>query len=85
MTLPAYQCPWVACTKHFSRHDNLNQHLRVHRVEEGGDVLNGLHVSSDGVLRSDVGEVRVEPESRGLRNVEVGEGAGGFGIEWATE
>ena len=29
----AYQCKWPECLKKFSRHDNLSQHLRVHRVE----------------------------------------------------
>lgn len=66
-----YNCPWMACMKSFSRHDNLNQHLRVHRVEEGGDVLNGLHIGSDGVLRSDFDESPVDPVIRGLRDVEV--------------
>lgn len=27
----AFQCQWEGCGKFFSRHDNLNQHLRVHR------------------------------------------------------
>ncbi|KAH9452634.1 hypothetical protein Pst134EB_016588 [Puccinia striiformis f. sp. tritici] len=66
-----YNCPWMACMKSFSRHDNLNQHLRVHRVEEGGEVLNGLHIGSDGVLRSDLDESPVDPVIRGLRDVEV--------------
>lgn len=66
-----YNCPWMACMKSFSRHDNLNQHLRVHRVEEGGEVLNGLHIGSDGVLRSDLDESPVDPGIRGLRDVEV--------------
>ncbi|WAQ87668.1 hypothetical protein PtA15_8A574 [Puccinia triticina] len=66
-----YNCPWMACMKSFSRHDNLNQHLRVHRVEEGGEVLNGLHIGSDGVLRSDLDESPVDPVVRGLRDVEV--------------
>lgn len=66
-----YNCPWMACMKSFSRHDNLNQHLRVHRVEEGGEVLNGLHIGSDGILRSDLDESPVDPIFRGLRNVEV--------------
>ncbi|CAH7687379.1 expressed protein, partial [Phakopsora pachyrhizi] len=66
-----YNCPWIACMKSFSRHDNLNQHLRVHRVEDGGEVLNGLHIGSDGVLRLDLDESPVDPASRGLRNVEV--------------
>ncbi|EGG07731.1 uncharacterized protein MELLADRAFT_85527 [Melampsora larici-populina 98AG31] len=66
-----YKCPWFTCQKSFSRHDNLNQHLRVHRLEEGGERLNGLHVSSDGMIRSDLGEVQLDPIELGLKNVEI--------------
>lgn len=66
-----YKCPWLTCNKSFSRHDNLNQHLRVHRLEEGGERLNGLHVCSDGLIRSDLGEINVDPLEIGLKNVEI--------------
>lgn len=66
-----YDCPWSVCMKSFSRHDNLNQHLKVHRLEEGGEVLNGLHVSSDGVLRTDVDETVVHPLPNKLSDVSL--------------
>jgi uncharacterized Zn-finger protein len=27
----AYECPYQSCSKRFSRSDNLNQHIRIHR------------------------------------------------------
>lgn len=48
-----------------------NQHLRVHRLEKGGEILNGLSVGSDGVLRREVTGEYVAPGSLGLRNVEL--------------
>lgn len=68
----AFTCPWPSCAKLFNRHDNLNQHLRVHRTsDEGGHVLAGLGVGSDGVLRRDDTGEAVDPEPLGLRNVEI--------------
>ena len=31
--LLAYTCPYPGCAKKFSRHDNLNQHARVHNMD----------------------------------------------------
>lgn len=28
---PAHKCPYPGCGKDFSRHDNLGQHMRVHK------------------------------------------------------
>ena len=68
----AFACPWPSCMKMFNRHDNLNQHLRVHRTsDEGGHVLAGIGVGSDGILRRDSTGAVVPPESLGLRNVEI--------------
>lgn len=33
-TLPAFGCPYENCPKRFSRSDNLNQHVRIHRHEK---------------------------------------------------
>ncbi|MBW0495446.1 hypothetical protein O181_035161 [Austropuccinia psidii MF-1] len=68
-----YDCPWPTCFRSFSRHDNLNQHLRVHRLESNGEVLNGLHIGSDGVLRLDLDETPVDPTPLGLKNVALNE------------
>ena len=29
--LSAHKCPYPGCGKDFSRHDNLGQHMRVHK------------------------------------------------------
>src|ERR1700722_13801168 len=29
---PAFKCTYSGCEKHFNRHDNLLQHLKVHKV-----------------------------------------------------
>ena len=31
MFFPAHKCPYPGCGKDFSRHDNLGQHMRVHK------------------------------------------------------
>ena len=39
----AHHCPYPGCGKNFSRHDNLGQHMRVHKdyVHQGNADLNG--------------------------------------------
>ena len=32
----AFECPYQSCHKRFSRSDNLNQHIRIHRHSNAG-------------------------------------------------
>ena len=34
--LKAFECPYQSCHKRFSRSDNLNQHIRIHRHSNAG-------------------------------------------------
>ena len=47
-TLLAFTCPYPGCAKKFSRHDNLNQHARVHAGEPDGAVAGSGSDSATG-------------------------------------
>lgn len=47
----AFECPYQTCSKRFSRSDNLNQHIRIHR-HTGKDKNNNNSTSTTTAVTS---------------------------------
>lgn len=72
--LMVYTCRWGTCTRIFSKHEEFEDHVLTHIIEEVPEKVSSIHSISSGRSLAADDEAEIDLVSSGVEEDELGEG-----------